>query len=89
MVPIIITAIIIMAAVTVLLAIRQHLHLKAKAKECAKEVQVLRDKLKRLSDPSHLLHRRGDARGQTGICALDRQNLRTIRLSAHLPKKPR
>ena len=55
MVPIIITAIIIIAAVTVLLAIRQHLRLKAKAKECAKDVQVLRDKLKRLSDPSHLV----------------------------------
>ncbi len=53
MIPIIITGIII-TAMTVLIAIRQHQHLKGKAKECAKDVQVLREKLKRLSDPSHL-----------------------------------
>ena len=50
---------IIIATVTIvmilgLFAVRKHLRLKAKAKQCAKEVQMFHDKLHRLSDPSHL-----------------------------------
>ena len=44
----------VLAFIAGLLAIRKSQQLKAKANECAKEVQMLRDKLQKLSDPSHL-----------------------------------
>jgi hypothetical protein len=37
-----------------LLAFRRHQRLKAKAKQCSKEAKRFHEKLKQLSDPSHL-----------------------------------
>ena len=50
---IIIIAVAMAAIIIALLALRQHQRLKAKALECAREVQVFHDKLKRLSAPDH------------------------------------
>ena len=51
---IIIIIILVLAFIAGILAFRKSQQLKAKANECAKEVQMLRDKLQKLSDPSHL-----------------------------------
>ena len=51
---IIIIIILVLVFIAGLLAFRKSQQLKAKANECAKEVQMLRDKLQKLSDPSHL-----------------------------------
>ena len=48
-----IAIIVFIAAVVGLLAIRKQKRLKAKARECAKEVQVFHEKVQKLSDPSH------------------------------------
>ena len=45
--------IVLIAAVAGLLAIGKQKRLKAKAQECAKEVQVFHEKVQKLSDPSH------------------------------------
>ena len=52
---IIITAIaaIIIVALLILLAVNKRQRLKAKARECAKEVQKCQEKLQKLTDPSH------------------------------------
>ena len=48
-----IAIIVLIAAVAGLLAIGKQKRLKAKAQECAKEVQVFHEKVQKLSDPSH------------------------------------
>ena len=48
-----IAIIVLIAAVAGLLAIGKQKRLKAKAQECAKEVQQFQDKLQKLTDPSH------------------------------------
>lgn len=48
-----IAIIVLIAAVVALLAIGKQKRLKAKAQECAKEVQQFQDKLQKLTDPSH------------------------------------
>ena len=48
-----IAIIVFIAAVVGLLAIGKQKRLKAKAQECAKEVQKFQDKLQKLTDPSH------------------------------------
>ena len=48
-----IAIIVFIAAVVALLAIGKQKRLKAKAQECAKEVQQFQDKLQKLTDPSH------------------------------------
>ena len=45
--------IVFIAAVVGLLAIGKQKRLKAKARECAKEVQKFQDRLQKLTDPSH------------------------------------
>ena len=50
-----IAIIVFIAAVVALLAIGKQKRLKAKAQECAKEVQQFQDKLQKLTDPSHFL----------------------------------
>ena len=44
----------ILAAIVALLALRLHQRLKKKAQKCSKEAQRFHEKLKQLSDPSHL-----------------------------------
>lgn len=51
---IIIIIILVLVFIVALLAFRKSQQLKARANECAKEVQMFHDKLQRLSDPSHL-----------------------------------
>ena len=48
-----IAIIVFIAAVVALLTIGKQKRLKAKAQECAKEVQVFHEKVQKLSDPSH------------------------------------
>ena len=48
-----IAIIVFIAAVVALLAIGKQKRLKAKARKCAKEVQVFHEKVQKLSDPSH------------------------------------
>ena len=48
-----IAIIVFIAAVVALLVIGKQKRLKAKAQECAKEVQQFQDKLQKLTDPSH------------------------------------
>ena len=50
----IIIIILLLVLIVALLAFRKSQQLKARANECAKEVQMFHDKLQRLSDPSHL-----------------------------------
>ena len=46
-------AVVIIAALLALLAANKNQHLKARARECAKEALRFHDKLQQLSDPSH------------------------------------